>query len=108
VAKHNQAKFRALANMGDILIKMNNLEEAVKVIYLDEDIELDVEVVVEIDVEVVVEIDVEVDIGSELRSTPNVDVSVECLVEIDRKIGPDVGLHEIKDVGVEVEVDAKA
>jgi hypothetical protein len=31
VAKHNQAKFRALANMGDILIKMNNLEEAVKV-----------------------------------------------------------------------------
>ncbi len=31
MAKHNQAKFRALANMGDILIKMNNLEEAVKV-----------------------------------------------------------------------------
>ena len=31
VAKHNQAKFRALANMGDILIKMNNMEEAVKV-----------------------------------------------------------------------------
>ena len=31
VAKHNQAKFRALANMGDVLIKMNNLEEAIKV-----------------------------------------------------------------------------
>ena len=31
VSKHNQAKFRALANMGDILIKMNNVEEAIKV-----------------------------------------------------------------------------
>ena len=31
VSKHNQAKFRALANMGDVLIKMNNLEEAIKV-----------------------------------------------------------------------------
>ena len=31
MAKHNQAKFRALANMGDVLIKMNNLEEAIKV-----------------------------------------------------------------------------
>ena len=31
VVKHNQAKFRALANMGDVLIKMNNLEEAIKV-----------------------------------------------------------------------------
>jgi hypothetical protein len=76
VAKHNQAKFRALANMGDILIKMNNLEEAVKVIYLDVDIE--------VHLEVVVEIDVEVDVGSDLCSTPNVDVIVEYLVEIDR------------------------
>ena len=31
VAKHSQAKFRALSNMGDILTKMNNIEEAVKV-----------------------------------------------------------------------------
>ena len=31
VSKHNQAKFRALANMGDVLIKMNSLEEAIKV-----------------------------------------------------------------------------
>ena len=31
VSKHNQAKFRALANMGDVLIKMNNHEEAIKV-----------------------------------------------------------------------------
>jgi tetratricopeptide (TPR) repeat protein len=31
VVKHNQAKFRALANMGEVLIKMNNLEEAIKV-----------------------------------------------------------------------------
>ena len=31
VAKHNQAKFRALSNMGDVLLKMNNVEEAVKV-----------------------------------------------------------------------------
>ena len=31
LVKHNQAKFRALANMGDVLIKMNNLEEAIKV-----------------------------------------------------------------------------
>ena len=31
MVKHNQAKFRALANMGDVLIKMNNLEEAIKV-----------------------------------------------------------------------------
>ena len=29
--KHNQAKFRALANKGDILMKMSNLEEAIKV-----------------------------------------------------------------------------
>ena len=31
VSKHNQAKFRALTNMGDVLIKMNSLEEAIKV-----------------------------------------------------------------------------
>ena len=31
MAKHSQAKFRALSNMGDILTKMNNIEEAVKV-----------------------------------------------------------------------------
>ena len=31
MSKHNQAKFRALANMGDVLTKMNSLEEAVKV-----------------------------------------------------------------------------
>ena len=31
VSKHNQAKFRALSNMGDVLIKMNNHEEAIKV-----------------------------------------------------------------------------
>ena len=29
--KHNQAKFRALANMGEVLIKLSNLEEAIKV-----------------------------------------------------------------------------
>ena len=31
VSKHSQAKFRALANMGDVLIKMNSHEEAIKV-----------------------------------------------------------------------------
>ena len=31
LSKHNQAKFRALANMGDVLTKMNNHEEAIKV-----------------------------------------------------------------------------
>ena len=31
MSKHNQAKFRALANMGDVLLKLNNIEEAVKV-----------------------------------------------------------------------------
>lgn len=31
MSKHNQAKFRALTNMGDVLIKMNSLEEAIKV-----------------------------------------------------------------------------
>lgn len=29
--KHNQAKFRALGNMGDVLIKMDDLQEAIKV-----------------------------------------------------------------------------
>jgi hypothetical protein len=29
--KHNQAKYRALANMGDVLIKLSSLEEAIKV-----------------------------------------------------------------------------
>ena len=33
VAKHNQAKFRALSNMGDVLTKLDNIEEAVKVRY---------------------------------------------------------------------------